>query len=144
MLVPWADRRLWFIQARRGRRVVWGVVYDAGDPDSVALARRAIATLRSAGADCSALPASLPVVRVDRTLVWIARCDAAALIEHQALERAREAAALASLWRGGGQWIDFLRVAGVVLPAAFAYFTWSQVAALQALVAQILALVGER
>jgi hypothetical protein len=60
MLVPWADRRLWFIQARRGRRVVWGVVYDSADPDSVALARRAIATLRAAGADCSALPSLLP------------------------------------------------------------------------------------
>jgi hypothetical protein len=59
-IVPWADRRLWFIQARRGRRVVWGVVYDAGDPDSVALARRAIATLRAAGADCSSLPHPLP------------------------------------------------------------------------------------
>ena len=62
MLVPWADRRLWFLQARCGRRVVWGVVYDAGDPDSVALARRAIAVLRSAGADCSALPSPLPGV----------------------------------------------------------------------------------
>jgi hypothetical protein len=61
-LKPWADRRLWFIQARRGRRVVWGVVYDAADPDSVALARRAIATLRAAGADCSALPGALPGV----------------------------------------------------------------------------------
>ena len=59
-VVPWADRRLWFIQARRGRRVVWGVVYDAADPDSVALARRAIAMLRSAGADCSSLPSPLP------------------------------------------------------------------------------------
>ena len=95
-------------------------------------------------ADGVTYPSSLPSVRAGRELIWIARCDAAALIEHQALERAREAAALASLWRGGGQWIDFLRVAGVVLPAAFAYFTWSQVAALQALVAQILALVGER
>jgi len=95
-------------------------------------------------ADGVTYPASLPVFRVDRTLIWIARCDAAALIDHQALERARESAALASLWRGGGQWIDFLRVAGVVLPAAFAYFTWAQVSALQALVAQILTLVGER
>ena len=95
-------------------------------------------------ADGVTYPASLPVVRVDRTLVWIARCDAAALIEHQALERARESAALASLWRGGGQWLDLLRVLGVVLPAVFAYFTWAQVSALQALVAQILALVGER
>jgi hypothetical protein len=60
MLVPWADRRLWFIQARRGRRVVWGVVYDAADPESVSLARRAVATLRTAGADCSSLPAVLP------------------------------------------------------------------------------------
>jgi len=58
--VPWADRRLWFVQARRGRRVVWGVVYDADDPDSAALARRAVATLRNAGADCSALPHPLP------------------------------------------------------------------------------------
>jgi hypothetical protein len=95
-------------------------------------------------ADGVTYPAFLPALRVGRELVWIARCDAAALIEHRALERAREAAALASLWRGGGQWIDFLRVAGVVLPAAFAYFTWAQVSALQALVAQILTLVGER
>ena len=95
-------------------------------------------------ADGVTYPASLPAVRVDRTLVWIARCDAAALIEHQALERARESAALASLWRGGGQWLDLLRVMGVLLPAVFAYFTWAQVSALQSLVAQILALVGER
>ena len=95
-------------------------------------------------ADGVTYPASLPVVRVDRTLVWIARCDAAALIEHQALERARESAALASLWRGGGQWLDLLRVMGVLLPAVFAYFTWAQVSALQALVAQILVLVGDK
>jgi hypothetical protein len=95
-------------------------------------------------ADGVTYPASLPALRAGRELIWIARCESAALIEHQALERAREAAALASLWRGGGQWIDFLRVAGVVLPAAFAYFTWAQVSALQSLVAQILALVGER
>ena len=61
-IVPWADRRLWFIQARCGRRVVWGVVYDAADPDSVALVRRVVATLRNAGADCSALPSPLPGV----------------------------------------------------------------------------------
>jgi len=60
ILRPWADRRLWFVQARRGGRVVWGVVYDAADAHSVALARRAVATLRSAGADCSALPSVLP------------------------------------------------------------------------------------
>ena len=95
-------------------------------------------------ADGVTYPASLPAVRVDRTLVWIARCDAAALIEHQALERARESAALASLWRGGGQWLDLMRVLGVVLPAVFAYATWAQVSALQSLVAQILALLGER
>jgi hypothetical protein len=95
-------------------------------------------------ADGVTYPASLPALRVGRELVWVARCESAALIDHQALERAREAAALASLWRGGGQWLDFLRIVGVVLPAAFAYFTWSQVAALQSLVAQILALVGER
>jgi hypothetical protein len=95
-------------------------------------------------ADGVTYPASLPALRAGRELVWIARCDAAALIEHQALERARESAALSSLWRGGGQWIDLLRVLGVVLPAVFAYFTWAQVSALQSLVAQILALVGER
>jgi hypothetical protein len=94
-------------------------------------------------ADGVTYPASLPALRAGRELVWIARCDAAALIDHQALERAREAAALASLWRGGGQWLDLLRVMGVVLPAVFAYFTWAQVASLQALVAQILALVGK-
>jgi hypothetical protein len=95
-------------------------------------------------ADGVTYPSSLPALRAGRELVWIARCDAAALIEHQVLERARESAALASLWKGGGQWIDFLRIVGVVLPAAFAYATWAQVASLQALVAQILALVGER
>ena len=95
-------------------------------------------------ADGVTYPAALPALHVGRELIWIARCESAALIEHQALERARESAALASLWRGGGQWIDFLRVAGVVLPAAFAYFTWAQVAGLQALVAQILALVGDK
>jgi hypothetical protein len=95
-------------------------------------------------ADGVTYPASLPALRAGRELIWIARCESAALIEHQALERARESAALASLWRGGGQWIDFLRVAGVVLPAAFAYFTWAQVSALQVLVAQILALVGDK
>jgi len=95
-------------------------------------------------ADGVTYPASLPVLRVDRTLVWIARCDTAALIEHRALERARESAALASLWRGGGQWLDLLRVMGVLLPAVFAYFTWAQVSALQALVAQILVLVGDK
>jgi hypothetical protein len=95
-------------------------------------------------ADGVTYPSSLPAVRVDRTLVWIARCESAALIEHQALERARESAALAGLWRGGGQWLDLLRVMGVVLPAVFAYFTWAQVSALQALVAQILTLVGDK
>jgi hypothetical protein len=93
-------------------------------------------------ADGVTYPASLPVLRAGRELIWIARCDAAALIEHQALERARESAALASLWRGGGQWVDLLRVMGVLLPAVFAYFTWAQVAGLQALVAQILSLMG--
>ena len=34
-LKPWADRRLWFIQARCGGRVVWGVVYDAGDTQEI-------------------------------------------------------------------------------------------------------------
>jgi hypothetical protein len=135
---------VWYMRRRdagAGRVRGWLLLYD-----DVGGWRVLPAVYGDAGvvADGVTYPASLPVVRVDRTLVWIARCDAAALIEHQALERAREAAALASLWRGGGQWIDFLRVAGVVLPAAFAYFTWSQVAALQALVAQILALVGER
>jgi len=95
-------------------------------------------------ADGVTYPASLPALRAGRELVWIARCESAVLIEHQALERARESAALASLWRGGGQWLDFLRIVGVVLPAAFAYFTWAQVSALQSLVAQILALVGDK
>jgi hypothetical protein len=94
-------------------------------------------------ADGVTYPASLPALRAGRELIWIARCESAALIEHQALERARESAALASLWKGGGQWIDFLRIVGVVLPAAFAYATWAQVASLQSLVAQILALVGK-
>jgi len=135
---------LWYMRRRdagAGRVRGWLLVYD-----DLAGWRALPAVYGDAGivADGVTYPASLPALRAGRELVWVARCDSAALVEHQALERARESAALASLWRGGGQWIDFLRVAGVVLPAAFAYFTWSQVAALQALVAQILALVGER
>jgi hypothetical protein len=135
---------VWYMRRREagaGRVRGWLLLYD-----DVGGWRVLPASYGDAGvvADGVTYPASLPALRVGRELVWIARCDAAALIEHRALERARESAALASLWRGGGQWIDFLRVAGVVLPAAFAYFTWAQVSALQALVAQILTLVGER
>ena len=135
---------VWYMRRREagaGRVRGWLLLYDA-----VGGWRVLAASYGDAGivADGVTYPASLPALRIGRELVWIARCESAALIEHQALERAREAAALASLWRGGGQWIDFLRVAGVVLPAAFAYFTWAQVAGLQTLVAQILALVGER
>jgi len=135
---------VWYMRRRdvgAGRVRGWLLVYD-----DLGGWRALPAVYADSGvvADGVTYPASLPVVRVDRTLVWIARCDAAALIEHQALERAREAAALASLWRGGGQWLDLMRVLGVVLPAVFAYFTWAQVSALQSLVAQILALVGER
>jgi len=134
---------IWYMRRREasGRVRGWLVLYD-----DLGGWRVLPASYGDSGivADGVTYPASLPSVRVGRELIWIARCDAAALIDHQALERAREAAALASLWRGGGQWIDFLRVAGVVLPAAFAYFTWAQVSALQALVAQILTLVGER
>ena len=135
---------VWYMRRREagaGRVRGWLLLYDA-----VGGWRVLAASYGDAGivADGVTYPASLPALRAGRELVWIARCDAAALIEHQALERAREAAALASLWRGGGQWIDFLRVAGVVLPAAFAYATWAQVASLQSLVAQILSLVGER
>jgi urease gamma subunit len=135
---------VWYMRRRdvgAGRVRGWLLVYD-----DLGGWRALPAVYADSGvvADGVTYPASLPVVRVDRTLVWIARCDAAALIEHQALERAREAAALASLWKGGGQWLDLLRVMGVVLPAVFAYFTWAQVSALQALVVQILALVGER
>ena len=134
---------VWYMRRREasGRVRGWLLLYD-----DVGGWRVLPAVYGDSGvvADGVTYPSSLPSVRAGRELIWIARCDAAALIEHQALERAREAAALASLWRGGGQWIDFLRVAGVVLPAAFAYFTWSQVAALQALVAQILALVGDK
>ena len=135
---------IWYMRRRdagAGRVTGWLLLYD-----DLGGWRALSAVYGDSGivADGVTYPASLPVLRVDRTLIWIARCDAAALIDHQALERARESAALASLWRGGGQWIDFLRVAGVVLPAAFAYFTWAQVSALQALVAQILTLVGER
>jgi hypothetical protein len=133
---------IWYMRRREasGRVHGWLVLYD-----DLGGWRALPAVYGDAGvvADGVTYPASLPSVRVGRELIWIARCDAAALIDHQALERAREAAALASLWRGGGQWIDFLRVAGVVLPAAFAYFTWAQVASLQSLVAQILALVGK-
>ena len=135
---------VWYMRRRdagAGRVTGWLLLYD-----DVGGWRVLAASYGESGvvADGVTYPASLPVVRAGRELIWIARCDAAALIEHCALERARESAALASLWRGGGQWIDFLRVAGVVLPAAFAYFTWAQVSALQALVAQILALVGDK
>jgi len=134
---------VWYMRRREasGRVHGWLVLYD-----DLGGWRVLPAVYGDAGivADGVTYPASLPALRAGRELVWIARCDAAALIEHQALERARESAALASLWRGGGQWLDLLRVLGVVLPAAFAYFTWAQVSALQALVAQILALVGER
>ena len=134
---------VWYMRRREasGRVRGWLLLYDA-----VGGWRVLSAVYGDAGivADGVTYPASLPAVRVGGALVWIARCESAALIEHQALERARESAALASLWRGGGQWLDFLRIAGVVLPAAFAYFTWAQVSALQALVAQILALVGDK
>jgi hypothetical protein len=134
---------IWYMRRREasGRVHGWLVLYD-----DLGGWRVLPAAYGDSGivADGVTYPASLPALRAGRELVWIARCESAALIEHQALERARESAALASLWRGGGQWIDFLRVAGVVLPAAFAYFTWAQVSALQALVAQILALVGDK
>jgi len=134
---------VWYMRRREasGRVRGWLLLYDA-----VGGWRVLSAVYGDAGivADGVTYPASLPAVRVGGALVWIARCESAALIEHQALERARESAALASLWRGGGQWLDFLRIAGVVLPAAFAYFTWAQVSVLQSLVAQILALVGDK
>ena len=134
---------IWYMRRREasGRVHGWLVLYD-----DLGGWRALPAVYGDSGivADGVTYPASLPAIRVGRELVWIARCDAAALIEHQALERAREAAALASLWKGGGQWIDFLRIVGVVLPVAFAYFTWAQVSALQALVAQILVLVGDK
>jgi len=135
---------VWYMRRRdvgAGRVRGWLLVYD-----DLGGWRALPAAYADSGvvADGVTYPASLPAVRAGRELIWIARCESAALIEHQALERAREAAALAGLWRGGGQWLDLLRVLGVVLPAVFAYFTWAQVAGLQALVAQILALVGER
>ena len=132
---------VWYMRRREasGRVHGWLVLYD-----DLGGWRALSAVYGDSGivADGVTYPASLPALRVGRELIWIARCDASALIEHQALERARESAALASLWRGGGQWLDLLRVLGVVLPAAFAYFPWAQVSALQALVAQILVLVG--
>jgi len=134
---------IWYMRRREasGRVHGWLVLYD-----DLGGWRALPAVYADSGivADGVTYPASLPALRAGRELVWIARCDAAALIEHQALERARESAALASLWRGGGQWIDLLRVLGAVLPAVFAYFTWAQVSALQALVAQILVLVGDK
>ena len=134
---------VWYMRRREasGRVRGWLLLYD-----DLGGWRVLAASYGDAGvvADGVTYPSSLPAVRAGRELIWIARCDAAALIEHCALERARESAALASLWRGGGQWIDFLRVVGVVLPAAFAYFTWAQVSALHGLVAQILALVGDK
>jgi len=135
---------IWYMRRREagaGRVRGWLLLYDA-----VGGWRVLPAAYGDSGivADGVTYPASLPALRAGRELIWIARCDAAALIEHQALERARESAALASLWRGGGQWLDLLRVTGVVLPAVFAYFTWAQVSSLQALVAQILVLVGDK
>jgi len=134
---------VWYVRRREasGRVRGWLLLYDV-----VGGWRALPAVYGDSGivADGVTYPASLPALRIGRELVWVARCESAALIDHQALERARESAALASLWRGGGQWLDFLRVAGVVLPAAFAYFTWAQVAALQALVAQVLTLVGDK
>ena len=134
---------VWYMRRRdagAGRVTGWLLLYD-----DLGGWRVLSASYGDAGivADGVTYPASLPALRAGRELIWIARCDSAALIEHQALERARESAALASLWRGGGQWIDLLRVLGAVLPAVFAYFTWAQVASLQSLVAQILALVGK-
>jgi len=139
-----AGAAVWYMRRREvgaGRVRGWLLLYD-----DVGGWRVLSAVYGDAGvvADGVTYPASLPSVRAGRELIWIARCDAAALIEHCALERARESAALASLWRGGGQWLDLLRVMGVLLPAVFAYFTWAQVSALQALVAQILVLVGDK
>ena len=135
---------VWYMRRRdvgAGRVRGWLLVYD-----DLGGWRALPAVYADSGvvADGVTYPASLPALRAGRELVWIARCESAPLIEHQALERAREAAALASLWKGGGQWLDFLRIVGVVLPAAFAYATWAQVSALQGLVAQILALVGDK
>jgi hypothetical protein len=134
---------VWYMRRREasGRVRGWLLVYD-----DLGGWRALPAVYADSGvvADGVTYPASLPALRAGRELIWIARCESAALIEHQALERARESAALASLWKGGGQWIDFLRIVGVVLPAAFAYATWAQVSALQGLVAQILALVGDK
>jgi hypothetical protein len=134
---------VWYMRRREasGRVRGWLLVYD-----DLGGWRALPAVYADSGvvADGVTYPASLPALRAGRELIWIARCESAALIEHQALERARESAALASLWKGGGQWIDFLRIVGVVLPAAFAYATWAQVSALQGLVAQILTLVGDK
>ena len=134
---------VWYMRRREasGRVRGWLLLYD-----DLGGWRALSAVYGDSGivADGVTYPAALPALRVGRELVWVARCESAALIDHQALERARESAALSSLWRGGGQWIDFLRIVGVVLPAVFAYATWAQVSALQSLVAQILALVGER
>jgi hypothetical protein len=77
-------------------------------------------------------------VQVGPVTVWILLVDAPALATHEALERAREAAALSSLWVGGGQWIDFLRLLGVLLPAALSIVVWQQVNNLAALVAALL------
>lgn len=80
-------------------------------------------------------------VQVGAVTVWVLVVDAPALVTHEALERAREAAALSSLWVGGGQWLDFLRLLGVLLPAVFSVVVWQQVNNLAALVA---ALVEQR
>jgi len=84
----------------------------------------------------------LPLLRVGSLRVWVALVDYPALIEHLALERARESAALAELWRGGGQWVDWLRIIGAVVPAAAAIAIWSKVDALAAAVSALLAAVG--
>ncbi len=86
---------------------------------------------------------SLPSVRIGSTLVWVLVADHPSLVAHEALERAREAAALSSLWQGGGQWLDWMRIIGVLVPVVLSIVVWRQVDSIAAQIAQVLLLLGE-
>jgi len=86
---------------------------------------------------------ALPSLRISGVVVWLMLVDYPALVQHEALERARESAALSSLWQGGGQWLDWMRVVGVIVPAILSVVVWRQVDAIAAQIAQVLVLLGE-
>lgn len=133
----------WYWRRSRGagNHVVRGYLLRYSDLDGW----RAIpAHLDAAGLVADGVTYPVPVrVSLGSMPVWIMLVDSAALVDHVALERARESAALHSLWSGGGQWLDFLRVAGVVLPVVFSILVWQQVSALAAMLTQIAAQVAQ-